>query len=174
MRANNRDREDALLEVRIRRLRSIDELRVSFEYPVSVLAGPNASGKSTVLFSCACAYQVPGARGFAPGRLFPNFSSRQQNTMADTAQRSELEFHYLDQGERRSMVWRRSRAWSRRFAGGSGAGQPSREVYLRTLANLTNPSEVRSILRLGRKPMENIHTHTKKSLVINLSDYPIF
>ena len=55
LRANNRDREDALLEVRIRRLRSIDELRVSFEYPVSVLAGPNASGKSTVLFACACA-----------------------------------------------------------------------------------------------------------------------
>ena len=51
------------------------------------------------------------------------------------------------------MVWRRSRAWSRRFAGGSGAGQPAREVYLRTLANLTNPSEVRSILRLGRKPI---------------------
>ena len=153
LRANNRDREDALLEVRIRRLRSIDELRVSFEYPVSVLAGPNASGKSTVLFACACAYQVPGARGFAPGRLFPNFSSRQQNTMADTAQRSELEFHYLDQGERRSMAWRRSRAWSRRFAGGSGAGQPARDVYLRTLANLTNPSEVRSILRLGRKPI---------------------
>lgn len=132
LRANNRDREDALLEVRIRRLRSIEELRVSFEYPVSVLAGPNASGKSTVLFACACAYQVPGARGFAPGRLFPNFSSRQRNTMADTAQRSELEFHYLDQGERRSMAWRRSRAWSRRFAGGSGAGQPAREVYLRT------------------------------------------
>ena len=38
------------------------------------------------------------------------------------------------------------RSWSRK-----GDSQPERQVYLRTLANLTNPSEVRGILQLGRK-----------------------
>lgn len=153
LRANNRDREDALLEVHIKRLRNVGDLRVSFEYPVSVLAGPNASGKSTILFACACAYQVIESPGFRPGRLFPNFTSRQPNTMADTAQSTELEFHYLDRGERRSMVWRRHKSWRRRFVGGTGTGQPERAVYLRTLANLTNPSEVPSILQRRRKPI---------------------
>ncbi len=153
LRANGRDRENALLEVRVKRLRNVEDLRVSFEYPVSVLAGPNASGKSTLLFACACAYQVPGAAGFLPGRLFPNFDSRQPPTLADATQRSELEFHYLDHGERRSMVWGRSKSWRRRFVGSAGASQPAREVYLRTLANLTNPSAVPGILQRRGRPI---------------------
>ena len=44
-------------------------------------------------------------------------------------------FHALEAGK----VWSRS------------GSLPEREVYLRTLANLTSPSEVRSILQLGRK-----------------------
>ena len=38
--------------------------------------------------------------------------------------------------------------------GRNGASQPERPVYLRTLASLTNPSEVRSLLQLGREPVE--------------------
>ena len=155
LRANNQARDDALLEVRIRKLRGIWNLGIRFDYPVSVLAGPNASGKSTVLFACACAYIVPGrgSRDFVPSSLFPNFSSRQQDVISDATQPSELEFHYLYLGGRPSMVWRRSQSWNRSFLGRSGATQPERDVYLRTLANLTNPSEVRSILQLGRKPI---------------------
>ena len=65
LRANGRDRDDALAEVHIRKLRGIWDLRVPFEYPVSVLAGPNACGKSTVLFACACAYV--GSRQWTQG-----------------------------------------------------------------------------------------------------------
>ena len=52
-------------------IRGIDGLRVSFDYPVSVIAGGNATGKSTVLFACACAYKVPGAgvKDFVPSTL---------------------------------------------------------------------------------------------------------
>ena len=148
LRADKGQRDETLVEVRIRNLRGIWDLRFPFDYPVSVLAGPNGSGKSTVLFACACAYRVPG-RGpgdFAPGRLFPNFISRQPAVRSDPAQRTELEFHYLNRGERRSMTWRRGKSWSRR-----GDAQPERQVYLRTLANLTSPAEVRSILRLGSR-----------------------
>ena len=150
LRANRGQRDEALEEVRITNLRAIDDLRIPFDYPVSVLAGPNGSGKSTVLFACACAYRVPGRRAghFAPGRLFPNFTSQQEAVRSDSVPETELDFHYLHRGNRCSMLWKRGKAWSR-----SGA-LPERDVYLRTLANLTSPSEVRSILQLGRKEVQ--------------------
>lgn len=153
LRASSGQRDDSLVEVRITNLRGIENLRFAFDYPVCVLAGPNGSGKSTVLFACACAYRVPkaSARRFAPSQLFPNFTSRQPDIRSDVAQQTELEFHYLYQGERSSMTWRRGKSWSRQ------GSYPERQVYLRTLANLASPSEVRSILQLGRK---QVHTET--------------
>ena len=154
--AGNGHRDDALAEVRIRNLRGIRDLRIPFDYPVCVLAGANGCGKSTVLFACACAYRVPGRgpREFVPSTLFPNFTNQQQPVLSDTAPRTELEFHYLYRGERVSMAWRRGKSWNRSFLGRTGGTQPEREVYLRTLANLTNPSEVRSILQLARKQLQ--------------------
>ena len=156
LRASNRHRDDALNSVRIAKLRGFWDLRIPLEYPVSVLAGPNGSGKSTVLFACACAYQVPGGspRNFTPGSLFPNFTSRQDAVSSDAPQQTELEFEYLHHGNHRSMTWRRRRSWTRSFPRRNGGPQPERPVYLRTLANLTNPSEVRSVLQLGRKHVE--------------------
>ena len=150
LRASASQRDEALVEVRITNLRGIEHLRFPFDYPVTVLAGPNGSGKSTVLFACACAYRVTGrsAGDFAPSRLFPNFTSRQPDIRSDSAQQTELEFHYLHRGDRRFMTWRRGKTWSRK---GDGNSYPERQVYLRTLANLTSPAEVRSILQLGRK-----------------------
>ena len=154
VRANIPQRRDLLLEVRIKNFRGIQDLRVPFTYPISVLAGPNGCGKSTVLFACACAYRVPnrGPREFVPSSLFPNFTDRQGGTLSDTTTGTELAFYYLHDKERLSMAWKRNRSWSRSFMGRKGGSQPQRDVYLRTLANLTNPSEVRGILQLGRKP----------------------
>ncbi len=156
LRAGAGHRDDALTEVRIRKLRGIWDLRLPFEYPVAVLAGPNGCGKSTVLFACACAYDVPGrgTRDLTPGGLFPNFTSRQPAVASDAARRTEIEFHYLHGGNRVSMVWKRGRSWKRSFLSRNGERQPERQVYLRTLANLTNPSEVRGVLQLGRKQVE--------------------
>ena len=154
--AGNGHRDDALAEVRIRNLRGIRDLRVPFDYPVCVLAGPNGCGKSTVLFACACAYRVPGRgpRAFVPSTLFPNFVNREQPEFSDATLRTEIEFHYLHHGERVSMLWRRGKSWGRSYLGRKGGIQPERDVYLRTLANLTNPSEVRSILQLARKQFQ--------------------
>ena len=156
LRAGQRHRDDALSEVRIRKLRGIEDLRVPFQYPVSVLAGPNGSGKSTVLFACACAYRVPGRspREFTPTSLFPNFTNRRTGDLTDSVRRTQLEFHYVYGGDRTSMVWRRRKSWTRSYMGRKGGRQPERQVYLRTLANLTNRSEVRGILQLGRKEFE--------------------
>ena len=157
LRAKSGERNDTLEEIRIKQLRNVRDLRVPFSYPVSVLAGPNGCGKSTVLFSCACAYRPPGrgAREFVPSSLFPNFTSRQFAVSSDAVQRTELEFYYLHGGERLSMAWRRGKRWNRSFMGRKGGRQPERDVYLRTLANLTNPSEVRSVLQLGRERVQS-------------------
>ena len=157
LRANHAEWDCHLEEVRIKRLRGIEDLRVPFTYPVSVLAGPNGCGKSTVLFACATAYSVPdsGIRDFSPATLFPNFTDRLQGRLSDQLDRTELAFSYLHEGERRAMAWRRGKSWNRSYMGRKGGKQPTRQLYLRTLANLTNPSEVRGVLQIMRKQYES-------------------
>ena len=153
LRADNVKRHYILQEVRIRNLRGIRDLRVPFEYPVCVLAGPNGCGKSTVLFACACAYRDPdrGPKELVPSSLFPNFTDTLQGMLSDHTEQTELEFYYLHESERLSMAWKRGKSWNRSFMGRKGGRQPKRSLYLRTLANLTNPSEVRGVLQIGRK-----------------------
>ena len=155
LRQESAQRSNILTEVRIRNLRGIRDLRVPFNYPVCVLAGPNGCGKSTALFACACAYHVPGRgpRDFVPSTLFPNFTSS-KTAIADVREPTELEFHYLHNNERVSMRWKRGKAWNRSYMGRRGGTQPERPLYLRTLANLTNPSEVRSLLQLGHRELQ--------------------
>ncbi len=51
------------------------------------------------------------------------------------------------------MCWaRQRRSWNRSFLGEKDARQPERDGYLRTLRNLSNPSEVRSVLQLEDRP----------------------
>lgn len=154
LRASSPQRDDALLEVRIKNFRGIRDLRVPFSYPVCVLAGPNGCGKSTVLFTCACAYRVPdrGPREFVPSSLFPNFKDRRKGgSLSDATAQTELEFYYLHKNERISMAWKRGKSWNRSYMGRKGGDQPERSIYLRTLSNLTNPSEVRGFLqKIGR------------------------
>ena len=155
LRASRGEWDCHLEEVRIKNLRGISDLRVPFTYPVTVLAGPNGCGKSTVLFACAAAYRVHGRpRDFVPSTLFPNFKDRPRSKLSDPVERTELSFSYLHKGERLEMAWRRTKSWSRSHMGLTGGQPPERAVYLRTLANLTNPSEVRSVLRIMRKQHE--------------------
>ncbi len=141
-----------LAEVRLAGIRGIDDLRVLFDYPVSVIAGGNASGKSTVLFAAACAYKVPGAgvKDFVPSTLFPDHrpkTGQREDEKRDTL----LDFDYSTPTGRQSMLWKRGKSWSRSFHGRRNAVQPERPLYLRTLSNLSNPSEVRSHLKMARR-----------------------
>ena len=85
LRAQALQRENVLRAIRIKHLRGIRNLGVPFSHPVSVLAGPNGCGKSTVLFACACAYRDPdrGPREFVPTSLFPNFVDPRQGRISD-------------------------------------------------------------------------------------------
>lgn len=146
--------QDFLEEVTISGLRGIQDLRVPFTYPISVLAGPNGCGKSSVLFSLACAYRVPdrGPRDFAPSAFFPDFRPQSgEGGPQDSHEEVNLDYSFLEAGKRLQMRWsRKATGWGRSFLGRPGARQPERPLFVRTLANLTNPSEVRSVLQLSR------------------------
>ena len=142
---------DFLDEVRIIGIRGIDDLRVVFDYPVSVIGGGNATGKTTVLFAAACAYKVPsaGVKDYVPSTLFPDYRPK-EGKREDERPKVTIEFHYSTPDGRKSMIWRRNKGWNRSFMGRKRASQPERELYLRTLSNLSNPSEVRGVLSMSR------------------------
>ena len=144
-----------LHEVRLENLRGIDDLRVTFEYPVSVIAGGNASGKSTVLFAAACAYKTPGVKNqrLVPSALFPDYRPK-LGKLRDERPPVTIDFNYSTPAGRLPMRWRRAKGWNRSFFGRKGCRQPERKVYLRTLGNLSNPSEVRSVLSMSRLKTE--------------------
>ena len=140
-----------LAEIHLEGIRGIEDVRIKFDYPVSVIAGGNASGKSTVLFAAACAYKVPGAgvKDFVPSTLFPDYRPK-VGPREDRKPEVVIEFDYSTPDGRQSMRWRRSKGWNRSFLGRKNASQPERPVYLRTLSNLSNPSEVRGVLSMSR------------------------
>ena len=147
-----------LSEIRLDGIRGFKNLRVVFDYPVSVIAGGNTTGKSTVLFAAACAYRTPDrrVRNFSPSILFPDYRPK-LGGREDMRQEVTIEFNYLTLDGPLSMRWRRAKGWNRSFFGRKNASQPERQVYLRTLSNLSNPAEVRSVLNMSRlksKPEE--------------------
>lgn len=136
-------------------IRGFNNLRVRFNYPVSVIAGGNTTGKSTILFSAACAYKVPGTgvKDFVPSTLFPDYRPK-FGRHQDIQQTVTMEFYYQTPEGEDSMRWRRAKGWNRSFFGRQNASQPERQVYLRTLSNLRNPSEVRGVLSMSRLKSE--------------------
>ena len=141
-----------LSEIRLDGIRGFQDLRVRFDYPVSVIAGGNATGKSTVLFAAACAYKVPGAgtKDFVPSTVFPNYRPK-HGGRCDVIEEITMDFTYQTPDGTREMRWRRGKGWSRSFFGRKGAEQPMQHVYLRTLSNLSNPAEVRGVLSMSRQ-----------------------
>ena len=131
LQAKKRQMPHFLSEIRLTGLRGLDGLRVIFDYPVSVVAGGNASGKSTVLFAAACAYRVPGAgvRDFVPSTLFPDYRAK-VGGRRDERSEVVMDFEYSTPDGLRSMRWRRYKSWNRSFFGRKGAEQPQRRVCL--------------------------------------------
>lgn len=140
-----------LAAVEVDGLRGLRDLRVVFDYPVSAIAGGNATGKTTVLFAAACAYAVPGAanRDFVPSTLFPSYSPS-AGAHSDTLGDISLAYDYATPDGGYRMRWRKLKSWNWSYFGRKSASQPERDVCLRTLSNLTNPSEVRGVLSMSR------------------------
>ena len=107
-----------LSAIRLDGIRGFNNLRVPFDYPVSVIAGGNTTGKSTVLFATACAYKVPGAgvKEFVPSTLFPDYRPK-LGRYQDMQQKVTLEFSYQTPEGDASMRWQRGKGWNRSFFG---------------------------------------------------------
>ena len=109
-----------LSEIRLDGIRGLDNLRVLIDYPVSVIAGGNATGKSTVLFAAACAYRGTDKRtniNLRPSRLFPDFRPEDKGRR-DEWQEGTIDFDYLTSEGGLSMQWQRSKkGWSPNFHG---------------------------------------------------------
>jgi len=152
LRAKRAQFSDYLERIVLDGIRGFRELRVSFQYPVTVLAGPNACGKSTILFAAACAYRRLNGDPFSgryPSEVFPDVKGY------DMRGAVRMEFHYIVSGLNQAMTWSRSRGkWNRSYFGRKKGTQPSRKTYLRTLANLTSASEVRRFLQFSRSPLQ--------------------
>ncbi|MEM9423717.1 MAG: AAA family ATPase, partial [Spirochaetota bacterium] len=98
-------------------------------------------------------HELKGINRYTPASFFPRLNPKDRPDITDDLGKPELEYYYIIGTDRLSMKWgNTAKSWSRSFMGRKSGAQPERTVYLRTLANMTNPSEVRSILQLGRKP----------------------
>lgn len=153
LRAKKSSQSDFLENVTIKNFRGIADLSVNFDFPVTAIAGANASGKTTLLLAAACAYKIPGIQerdSYSPAKLFPSLTLRKNPEFSDNTGNIEFEFYYQYQRKRTSMRWAKGASWSKSYMGQQGGAQPERSVYLRTLANLTSPAEVRSVLQLGQ------------------------
>ncbi len=136
-------------QVRLENIRGIIDLSINFNYPVSVIAGANASGKSTVLHVCACAYEevMDDRRLLTPDSLFPILSAFQEFTpdgisrqvkfgLNDTNSNTVFEFYFSTEKRRTHLRIESGNNWKKISA-------PKRQVYLRTFADLTGIAEAR-------------------------------
>lgn len=159
LRAKKQQMPQLLESVRICHLRGIENLPIRFDYPVTVIAGPNGCGKSTVLFASACAYDTE--YNYSPNVLFPNLKS---TNISDDLGKTSFEYFFYENGIRLGMLWKRGKSWNKSFMGRKNVSQPKRSLYVRTLANLTNPSEVSSFLQIGPKD-DSIHSAIDADLI---------
>ena len=121
----------------------IRDLEVEFKYPVSVIAGENGCGKSTVLFAAACAYKVPGvgAKQFVPSDLFSDYKS-EQGMRGDEEAETTLRYKYLTPDGESAAMWRQdNKGHDGRLQNHKNENLPERQVYLITPGNLINRSE---------------------------------
>ncbi|MEU6696567.1 AAA family ATPase [Pseudonocardia sp. NPDC046786] len=70
--------------MQIKRMRSLADTEVRFDFPVTAIVGPNGGGKSTVLGAAACAY-----KDVAPKRFFAK-SGKLDDSMANWQSEYEL------------------------------------------------------------------------------------
>ena len=159
-----------LEEISLENIRSFREkVKIKFDYPVSVIGGENASGKTTVIMAAACAYDNPDGRIY-PSNVFPRFLPKNEDFPKDELMGAVLEFTYTHEGKILQMLWKQGKdgRWNKSFFGRKRASWPKRRVYLRTLAQLTHPSEIRRFITLAQK--RDIHIEAVDPYFISLAE----
>ena len=155
-----------LKKVILQDIRGIDDLEVKFEYPVSVLAGGNGSGKSTVLFAAACAYARPGtgveelSSGFTPFAFFLDYRSKWSGP-EDEKGAYTIQFEYsTPDGQRLTVLQCPKTSMGVTFIH-MGDDPPERWVHVIAPENLIDPSDMYYVHHLSfemAEPQETLFT----------------
>ena len=158
-----------LKKVILQDIRGIDDLEVKFEYPVSVLAGGNGSGKSTVLFATACAYARPGtgveelSSGFTPYAFFLDYRSKWSGP-EDEKGAYTIQFEYSTPGGPRVTVLQCPKTSMGVTFIHMGDDPPERSVHVIAPENLIDPSDMYYVHHLSfeiAEPQETLLTSPK-------------
>ena len=141
-----------LEKLNLTNIRGIYDLEVDFKYPVSVLAGSNGSGKSTVLLATACAYALPGTgeegSGFSPPQFFLDYQSKSDGQEGEKGA-FVVGFEYSTPDGKRSRAVMCPKDLLGISSTHVGDNQPERSVYLITPGNAVYPSEMGDVHRMS-------------------------
>lgn len=139
-----------LRSVTISGLRGWSEQEIRFNFPVSVIAGENGSGKSTVLKVAATAYSHPKDRNlsFYPDVFFPD-------TPWETVSSVSLTYKVaLGTGEKVYTIGKRSQRW-RGFE-----GRPRRSVILQDISRTLPLDATVGYARIAKRGTESATSTT--------------
>ena len=118
-----------LERLRIQNAGPIDDLTLEFQEPVTVIAGPNASGKTTILLAASSAYNPTHIN--QAGLFDPLLPHRPEETSKDSG---ELEFTYRldDKPAARAIRMQTSMTHT------GPDERPMRSTYVKTLGHLSS------------------------------------
>ena len=152
-------------------IRGIHNLEVKFEYPVSVLAGSNGSGKSTVLLAAACAYAPPGTsgegvgKGFSPYKFFLDYQSKSGGQEGEKDPFT-VQFNYSTPDGQRFLFWQcLKNSMGIPYHRYSGGNQLERSVYLITPGTLSNPFDTYNVHNMSYEVTELQETSLTSSQI---------
>ena len=153
-------------------IRGIYDLEVDFKYPVSVLAGSNGSGKSTVLLATACAYALPGTgeegSGFSPSQFFLDYQSKSSG-QEDKKGAFVVGFEYsTSDGSdgKGSTALMCPKDWQGIPSTYAGDKQPECSVYLITPGNAVHPSEMGTVHRMSHAMLHEADEPQERPLTL--------
>ena len=128
---------DFLEHLRIINAGPFNDFRLEFKDPVTTIAGPNGSGKTTILLAASSAHNP---NHHAHAGLFDPLLPHRPSDQRDTAPR--LEFTYAQRGRSRALTIVLWKSMSK-AAPGDPTPRPMNPTYLSTLGHLSSIHDTR-------------------------------
>ena len=92
-----------LLHINLKKVRGFEDQKVTFDFPVTALIGPNGGGKTTILGAAACAYIT-----MKPGYFFAK-----SGNLDDSMQNWKIEYGLIDKDINKDDIVRRTASYKK-------------------------------------------------------------